>query len=93
MKIILALIHTVERDLTGPINLEVHVGDSSDRGFGLITSTTATSAQIRREMRHQERWRFIESNGRRQPLCLQAGLVWKQERQSFLVLFRRRGLE
>lgn len=36
MKIIFALIHTVERDLTGPINLEVHVGDSQIEGLVLL---------------------------------------------------------
>ena len=60
MKTVLGLIFVVEKNLSAPINDEVHVGDSSDRGYGLLTTQTCTS-KIRRELAFQERWRFLES--------------------------------
>ena len=40
----MGLIFTVEKDLASPVNSEVHVDDSSDRGYGLM-STFASSQQ------------------------------------------------
>ena len=35
MKLVMALLFTVEKDLSAEVCSEVHVGDASDRGFGL----------------------------------------------------------
>eukprot|EP00438_Fugacium_kawagutii_P016242 Skav225368 [mRNA] locus=scaffold476:95907:101244:- [translate_table: standard] len=59
MRTVLGLIFLVEKNLSMPINAEVHVGDSSDRGFGLM-ARRETVDRIRREMSHDERWRFLE---------------------------------
>ena len=61
LKIILGLIFTVGRNLSSPANPEVHAGDSSDRGYGLM-STFAESSHVEAELRVREKWRFIVSN-------------------------------
>jgi len=60
LKIVLGLLFTVERNLSSRINSTVHVGDSSDRGFGLM-ATQAETTHVKRELRHQEKWRFLVS--------------------------------
>ncbi len=60
LKIVLGLLFTVERDLSSRVNSTVHVGDSSDRGFGLM-ATQADSRHVKHELRHQEKWRFLVS--------------------------------
>ena len=57
LKIVKGLIFTVERNLSAAICPEVHVGDSSDKGFGLMV-TNATVQQVKAELQHRERWRF-----------------------------------
>ena len=59
---LLGLIFTVERNLSSPANPEVHLGDSSDRGYGLVRSTFAESSHVKAELRVREKWRFIVSN-------------------------------
>eukprot|EP00438_Fugacium_kawagutii_P008464 Skav230206 [mRNA] locus=scaffold2443:266117:270539:+ [translate_table: standard] len=59
MRAVLGLLFVVEKNLSMPINPEVHVGDSSDRGFGLM-ARQETVERVRREMIHDERWRFID---------------------------------
>ena len=39
---------------------EVHIGDSSDRGYGMMT-TDARHPELRQALLHQEKWRFILS--------------------------------
>ena len=46
---------------SSPANPEVHVGDSSDRGYGLM-SMFAESSHVKAELRVREKWRFIVSN-------------------------------
>ena len=60
LKVILGLIFTVEQNLSSPANPEVHVGDSSDRGYGLM-STIAEPQHVKSELRVREKWRFIVS--------------------------------
>ena len=60
LKIVMGLLFTVERNLSSRINSTVHVGDSSDRGFGLM-ATQAETTHVKRELRHQEKWRFLVS--------------------------------
>ena len=60
LKLVLGLIFVVEKDLTSSINPCVHVGDSSDRGYGLM-SMHADRETIRRELQHHEKWRFLVS--------------------------------
>ncbi len=57
LRIVMGLIFTVERNLSASICPEVHVGDSSDKGFGLMV-TTATVQQVKAELQYRERWRF-----------------------------------
>ena len=59
MKTVLGLLFLVEKDLSQPVNREVHVGDSSDRGFGLMVRKE-TPARILREMCFEERWRCVD---------------------------------
>lgn len=61
LKLILGLIFTVEKKLSSPVNREVHVGDSSDRGYGLM-STHASTKHVQQELEHKEKWRFIVSD-------------------------------
>ena len=61
MKAVLGLIFIVEADLSRPVCCEVHVGDSSDRGFSLM-SCHSGSRDVRAEMRFSEKWRFIKSD-------------------------------
>ena len=60
MKQVLGLIFVVEKNLSSPVNPEVHVGDSSDKGYGML-HTFATVEQVKRELRFKERWRYLES--------------------------------
>ena len=61
IKLVLNLIFVVEKDMSAEISHEVHVGDSSDLGYGLLV-TDASPERIRKEMKVDERWRFIHSN-------------------------------
>ena len=61
LKTIMGLIFTVEKKLSSPVNPEVHVGDSSDHGYGLM-STHAAPAHVKQELEHKEKWRFIISS-------------------------------
>ena len=54
---VLGLIFLVEVDMSAPLCSEVHVGDSSDGGYALM-STQASHADVREALRHRERWRF-----------------------------------
>ena len=62
MKLVMALLFTVEKDLSAEVCSEVHVGDASDRGFGFM-STDGTARRVKDEMKYDERWRFIETEG------------------------------
>ncbi|CAE7187344.1 unnamed protein product [Symbiodinium necroappetens] len=57
---VLGLIFLVEVDMSAPLCTEVHVGDSSDRGYALM-STTSSHKEVREALRHHERWRFKHS--------------------------------
>jgi len=57
----LGLFFLVEMDLSAPTSPEVHVGDSADLGYSLMT-TQASHEEIRAELRFKERWRFITSS-------------------------------
>ena len=59
MKLVLGLIFAVEKNLSAPVNPEVHIGDASDRGFGLM-KTCSTPSRVLKEIKYQERWRFEE---------------------------------
>ena len=60
MRQVMHLIFTVEKNLSSPICPEVHVGDSSDKGYGLLVSNPKVGC-IKRELLVKERWRFLES--------------------------------
>ena len=49
--------------MSAPLCREVHVGDSSDRGYALMT-TQARHSELRGALLHRERWRFYESTER-----------------------------
>jgi hypothetical protein len=70
MKLVLSRLFTVERDLSSEICPEVHVGDSSDRGYSLMCCNAPTS-HIRSEMKYQEKWRFLHSD---EPCNLHPGM-------------------
>ena len=57
MKNAMGLIFLVEWSMDAACCPEVHIGDSSDRGYSLM-ATSAGSAEIRRALQHRERWRF-----------------------------------
>lgn len=59
MKIVLGLIFAVEKNLSASVNPEVHIGDASDCGFGLMKAIS-TPSRVLREIKYQERWRFEE---------------------------------
>ena len=61
MRDVLGLIFLVEFDMSAPLCREVHVGDSSDRGYALM-STQAGHSELRDALLHRERWRFYESS-------------------------------
>ena len=58
LRLALGLIFLVEFDMSSPVCSEVHIGDSSDRGYGVL-ATDATRAELRRALLHHERWRFL----------------------------------
>ena len=58
IRIVLGLLF-LEKDLSQPVNTEVHVGDSSDLGFGLMVRHESIQ-RIQREMLYDERWRFLD---------------------------------
>ncbi|CAE7214061.1 unnamed protein product [Symbiodinium sp. CCMP2456] len=60
LKLTLGLIFLVEYDMSAPFCEEVHIGDSSDKGYGL-TVTSARHVELRRALLHREQWRFITS--------------------------------
>ena len=62
LKTVLGLLFITEKSLSAEVCRDVHLGDSSDRGFALMT-TEASVCQIRRELRYSERWRFVQSPG------------------------------
>ena len=57
----MGLFFLVERDLSASVSREVHVGDSSNNGYSLMT-TQAPAVEVLREMQYRERWRFIETS-------------------------------
>ncbi|CAE7204167.1 unnamed protein product [Symbiodinium sp. CCMP2592] len=57
---VLGLIFLVEVDMSAPLCTEVHVGDSSDRGYALM-STASSHKEVRKALQHHERWRFKQS--------------------------------
>ena len=61
LKTVMHLLFVVEHNLSAEVCEEVHVGDASDRGFGLMTCR-ASRERIQHEMRYEERWRFITSD-------------------------------
>ena len=61
IKTVLGLLLTVEKNLSAPLNSEVYIGDSSDRGFGML-SRQARHEHIQKELTWLERWRFLESD-------------------------------
>lgn len=69
MKLVQNLLLVVEKDLSAPYSGEVHVGDSSDRGYGLLSTHTSLD-RVRAEMQFEERWRFIQSS---EPLEIDGG--------------------
>eukprot|EP00435_Cladocopium_sp_Y103_P061503 s490_g23.t1 len=69
LKIVMGLIFTVEKNLSSPINPEVYIGDSSDRGYGLM-NTIANTEHVKTELMVREKWRFIVS---RDPLIVPTG--------------------
>ena len=54
----LGLIFLVEFEMSAPFCKEVHIGDSSDRGYALMY-THATYQELRAAFEHREKWRFI----------------------------------
>ena len=62
MKLVMALLFTVEKNLSAEVCEEVHVGDASDPGYGFM-STFGTAWRVKEEMKYDERWRFIETEG------------------------------
>ena len=54
----LGLIFLVEREMSAPFCKEVHIGDSSDRGYALVY-TQATHRELQAALDHREKWRFI----------------------------------
>ena len=50
----------LEYDMSAKVCSEVHIGDSSDRGYGMMT-TDARHPELRQALLHQEKWRFILS--------------------------------
>ncbi len=61
IKLVMNLLFLVERHLSVPVNPEVHVGDSSDKGYGLMYCR-AEVGKIREELKYREKWRFLTSN-------------------------------
>lgn len=61
IKLVMNLLFVVEKHLSVKVNPEVHVGDSSDKGYGLMYCKTDVR-RIREELKYQERWRFLASN-------------------------------
>ena len=60
IKLVLNLIFTVEKNLSAPLCPEVHMGNSSARGYGLLV-TSAPLERIKSELQFREKWRFLES--------------------------------
>ena len=60
LRLALGLVFLVEFDMSAPVCSEVHIGDSSDRGYGML-ATDAARSELRRALRHQEKWRFIQT--------------------------------
>eukprot|EP00435_Cladocopium_sp_Y103_P040010 s704_g10.t2 len=56
----LGMLFIVEYNMSAETCLEVHLGDSSDMGYSLM-STQSTHQEIRDALRDRERWRFITS--------------------------------
>ena len=67
MKVAMGLIFLIEWDMGAPCCNEVHIGDSSDRGYSLMT-TSASTNEIRRALQHRERWRFAQGDPATQPV-------------------------
>ena len=61
IKLVMNLLFLVEKHLSVPVNPEVHVGDSSDKGYGLMYCRAEVN-KIREELKYQEKWRFLTSN-------------------------------
>ena len=61
IKTVLGLLLIVEKNLSASLNTEVYIGDSSDRGFGML-SRHARHDQIQAELSWRERWRFLEGD-------------------------------
>ena len=57
LRTVIGLLFLVEWDMSAPCCREVHIGDSSDRGFALMF-TEAEPDEIRTAIRHREKWRF-----------------------------------
>lgn len=74
MRMVLGLIFVVEKDLSANYNTEVHIGDSSDKGYGLM-STTSTVDRVKREMRYDERWRFVVGDEQTHALACNGGPI------------------
>ena len=54
----LGLIFLVEHEMSAPFCKEVHIGDSSDRGYALMY-TQASHRELQAALDHREKWRFI----------------------------------
>ena len=72
LRMVMGLLFTVETDLSQAVNSEVHVGDSSDRGYSLMTCS-ATVQSIKREFLYDEKWRFLERPVEEPPLFYISG--------------------
>ena len=60
MRLCRDLLFLVELDMSSPTCPEVHIGDSADFGYSLMT-TQATHFEVRRELQFREKWRFVMS--------------------------------
>lgn len=57
----MGLMFLVEFNMGVECSEEVYVGDSADFGYAMMV-TSSSSAEIRPELQHRERWRFVESD-------------------------------
>ncbi len=74
MRMVLGLIFVVGKDLSEKYNQGVHTGDSSDKGYGQMI-TTSTVDRVRCEMRYDERWRFVVGDEQSHALSCNGGPI------------------
>ena len=61
IKLVLNLIFVVEKDMSAEISSEIHLDNSSDKGYDLLV-TQASTDRIRREIMIDKRWKFIHNH-------------------------------